>query len=699
MFLPQIRNIGTDRFIGTLSKPYLLTRLQRYRALIAGVYGYREWDGTSQMKPLSTSQKFLLGLGMQSGDNQIAIRQLAELQPQILSLYALIVVNACALAFTHYALAPAWLTLGVPSVLLPLCVARGIQWWRLRPDETSQAEAVRHLRRTSIVTVLLSIGFVSWGLTLDGYGGPYHQAHVVVFIAITVIACIFCLSYLPTAAFLATTVVMGAFIPYYLASGKPVFVAIALNVLFVTIVMVRIIVKSFLSFLELFDSQTETQRLVEENKRLAMTDSLTKLPNRRYFFQNLNCLLESSSNDHREFALAIFDLDRFKPINDSYGHTAGDRVLEEAGRRLRSFANEDVTVARLGGDEFGMLIRRPGTATEILALCDEVCEKLHIPVPLGDTQVIPGCSGGLVLYPTGGRTADELFDRADYALYHSKESRRGSTTIFSQEHEDAIRAERAIESALQSADLASEMEVHFQPILDTAFNTITLVEGLARWTNPTLGRVSPDRFIAAAERCGMIHTLTIVLLRKALADAVRLPPTVGLSFNLSSHDLVSPSTVISIIAAVHQSGFDPRRLTLELTETALMRDFEVAQGSIASLRAMGIKIALDDFGTGYSSLGYVHRLQLDKIKIDRSFLANIDSDVGRNVVITILDLCLNLKLDCIAEGVETKEQLLAVRSHGCRYVQGYLIGKPMSLGALLHELDVRATVRSDQLVA
>jgi diguanylate cyclase (GGDEF)-like protein len=651
------------------------------------------------MKSLSTVQKFLLGLGMQSGNNQIAIRQLAELQPQILPLYALILVNACALAFTHYDFAPAWLTLGVPSVLLPLCILRGVQWWRLRPDETSPTEAVRHLRRTSIVTVLLSIGFVSWGLTLDGYGGAYHQAHVIVFVAITVIACIFCLSHLPTAAFLATTVVMGAFIPYYLASGNAVFVAIALNVLFVTIVMVRIIVKSFLSFLQLLEAQIETQRLVEENKRLALTDSLTSLPNRRYFFQHLDFLLKNTDKDQPEFALAIFDLDRFKPINDSYGHTAGDRVLEEAGRRLGSFANEDVIVARLGGDEFGLLTRHPGTAQEILAICNEICERLHIPVPLADTQVTPGCSGGLVLYPSGGQSADELFDRADYALYHSKERQRGSTTIFSQEHEDAIRAERTIEAALQRADFASEMEVHFQPVLDTTFNAITFVEGLARWNSPTLGRVSPDRFIAAAERCGMIHTLTIALLRKALADAVQLPSTVGLSFNLSSHDLVSPPTVVSIIAAVRESGFNPRRLTLELTETALMRDFEVAQGSIASLRAMGIKIALDDFGTGYSSLGYVHRLQLDKIKIDRSFLANIHSDVGRNVVITILDLCLNLKLDCIAEGVETEEQLRAVRSHGCRYVQGYLVGRPMPLAALLHDLEARAAVRGNQLVA
>jgi predicted signal transduction protein with EAL and GGDEF domain len=232
--------------------------------------------------------------------------------------------------------------------------------------------------------------------------------------------------------------------------------------------------------------------------------------------------------------------------------------------------------------------------------------------------------------------------------------------------------------------------MHYQPILDTATDRITTVEALARWTSPKLGRVPPDRFIAVAERCGMIHSLTLLLLRKALADAVRLPAGVGLSFNLSSHDLASPETVLAILAAVRQSGLDPRRITLELTETALMRDFEGAQQAITLLRALGIKIALDDFGTGYSSLNYVHRLPLDRIKIDRGFMADVESDLGRSVVITILGLCGNLGVDGIAEGIETAEQLSAVRRHGCRYVQGYLIGMPRPMTELLDDLRMTA---------
>ncbi len=291
-----------------------------------------------------------------------------------------------------------------------------------------------------------------------------------------------------------------------------------------------------------------------------------------------------------------------------------------------------------------------------------------------------------------GRDADALFDRADYALYHSKEHHRGKTILFSQEHEDAIRAKQIVETALRTADLSAEMTMHYQPILDTNTGKIAFVEGLARWTSPQLGRVSPDRFIAAAERCGLIHDMTLLLLRKALADGTRLPPGIGLSFNLSAQDLASPETVLAILAAVRASGFDPHRLTLELTETALMRDFDQAKAAIRMLRALGIEIALDDFGTGYSSLGYVHSLPLDKIKIDRSFMAGIDTDLGCSLVSTILDLCRNLGLEGVAEGIETAEQLDAARRQGCRYMQGYYVGKPMPIDDFLHRLNPDQTV-------
>ncbi|MBE7197654.1 MAG: EAL domain-containing protein [Parafilimonas terrae] len=638
------------------------------------------------MRFLSFSRPALIATPSGPGNDLTAVRQLVELRKQVPTLYGLLSINACALALTHAALAPTILTLGLPGLLVVICLVRAIQWMRMRPEAFDETRARRQLRQTTVLTAIFSTLFVSWAMALNAYGGPFEQGHVAIFVAITVIGCIFCLTHLPVAALLVTGIVMSVFLFCCITSQNRVFLAIAMNTAFVTAVMVRVLNNNYRAFVALVASQAEASRLSEENARLAHTDSLTGLPNRRYFFQKLDELIRASAEDETRFALAIFDLDRFKPINDTYGHIVGDRVLATTGRRLAAFASADVTVARLGGDEFGMLVRSPGPPDEIIAFCDTICAALQKPIRLRNLRVVMGCSGGLAKYPRAGREADALFDRADYALYHSKEHRRGKTTLFSQAHEDAIRVERAVESALRSADLAAEMEMHYQPILDTVAGEIVLVEALARWTSPALGRVAPDQFIAAAERCGMIHTVTLTLLRKALADSARLPPEVGLSFNLSAQDLVSPETVAAILAAVRESGLDPRRLTLELTETALMHDFEQAKQAITTLRTLGIQIALDDFGTGYSSLGYVHCLPLDKIKIDRSFVADIDTNLGCSLISTILNLCGNLGIIGIAEGIETVEQLEAVRRYGCRYVQGYLIGKPMPMPDLLHRL-------------
>ena len=622
-----------------------------------------------------------------------APRQVAELRKQIPTLYGLLSVNTWTLAATHLDTAPIVLSVIFPIFAILICIVRAATWWRMRPETLTEAQAIRQLNVTTGLTGVLSMMFVAWAMALRDYGGAYEQCHVAIFISVTIIACTFCLTHLPAAAYVSTGTVLGVFIVCCLLSGNDVFLAIAVDTAFVTAVMVRILTKNYLAFVELVASKAEASRLSDENARLAHTDSLTGLPNRRYFLQHLEDLTRTCAAEERRFALAIFDLDQFKPINDTYGHTVGDRVLTEAGRRLIRFAGPGVILARLGGDEFGALIHDPGSPEEVIAFCDRICAALQEPMRLDEFRVVAGCSCGLAKFPSAGQEAASLFDRADYALYHSKQHRRGTTTLFSQVHEDAIRAERAVETALRTADLPAEMRMHYQPILDTATGAITLVEALARWTSPVLGPVPPDRFVAAAERCGMIHAVTLLLLRKALADCARLPPQVGLSFNLSAHDLAGPETVEAIIATVRASRIDPRRLTLELTETALMRDFEQAKTAIVALRSLGIKIALDDFGTGYSSLGYVHRLPLDKIKIDRSFMAAVDTEVGGSLIATILSLCRNLGLDGIAEGIETQEQREAARRHGCRYIQGYLIGRPVAIGELLVRLGTDEPLR------
>jgi diguanylate cyclase (GGDEF)-like protein len=625
-----------------------------------------------------------------STDPGIVIAQYGELKRQIPLLYALLILNASAVTYTHYDYAPKWLTLGATSVLIFISAFRLSAWtFFAEPTVTISADRARAmLRRTTLTAAPICVVFISWALVLDRYGGPFEHAHIAVFIAVTVIGCIFCLVHLPQAALLVNATVTAPYLIYYLFRGNPVFIAMALNIALVTSVMIRVLLNSFAGFTNLIRSQAslaaqqaEAQRLGADNARLALTDVLTGLPNRRFFFARLDELLRERKASGERFAVGVLDLDRFKLINDAYGHVVGDRLLVEVARRLSDLPDRHIVIARLGGDEFGLLVT--DEIDQVRAKGQHICDLLSRPFEIDDHQLSLGCSGGLAIFPDAGSTANELFDRSDYALYNMKSTRRGGCALFSAVHETRIRSERAMEAALQAADLDKELHVEFQPILCIETMKVFSVEALGRWTNPLVGTVEPGRFITAAERMGLMHPITITLFRKALADFAAIPAGIGLSFNLSAHDIVSPETIALLVEAIEQAGVDPERVTFELTETALMRDFDAAVVGINLLRKLGIAIALDDFGMGYSSLSYLNRLPLDQVKVDRSFIADMDEDSGRKIIAAILGLCGTLELDCIIEGVETDVQLRQVRSLGYRMAQGYLFARPMALPALL----------------
>ncbi|USI71449.1 putative bifunctional diguanylate cyclase/phosphodiesterase [Sphingomonas morindae] len=621
-------------------------------------------------------------------DDAVAVAQWREMRRQVPFLYALLIVNGAAVAYTHRAVAPLWLTLWAAVALASLSAVRMVHWLtvgtRQQPDGLG---ARRALRRTTLLSAVLAAGYVGWAVALDDYGGPMERAHVALFIAITVIGCIFCLICLPQAALAVTVIVTGAYLVHYLPSGDTVWTAIALNIAAVTLVMVQVMFNSFRAFTALVRSreelgarQAESERLGRENALLAHTDSLTGLPNRRYFLARLEAMLAERNASGGRFVVGVLDLDRFKPVNDTHGHVVGDRLLTQVGERLRGLATPSMLIARLGGDEFGMTL--VDDVDHAQAIGQSFCDALTMPFQLDDIRITIGCSCGLAAYPEAGTSAHALFDRSDYALYHAKSHGRGGAALFSLEHETAIRSERAIETALQEADLDAELDVHFQPIIDTAAMRVISVEALARWTSPLLGRVPPDQFIPTAERLGLIRAITLSLFRKASAAAAQLPQEIGLSFNLSALDIASPETIAALVEAITTGPVPAARITFELTETALMRDFDRAVAAMRRLRALGAQIALDDFGTGYSSLGYLRLLPLDKIKVDRSFAADLQDVSGRNIVTAIFGLCRNLALDCVIEGVESEEQLLRLQELGYRLVQGYLFARPMPLPAL-----------------
>jgi predicted signal transduction protein with EAL and GGDEF domain len=286
-------------------------------------------------------------------------------------------------------------------------------------------------------------------------------------------------------------------------------------------------------------------------------------------------------------------------------------------------------------------------------------------------------SVGIARFPAAATTPSQLFEQADHALYHAKEHRRGGTTIFSEEIESELTRSTMIEQLLRQNDLDREMTLHYQPIVDVTNHRVVSFEALARWRSTTLGDVPPSEFIPIAERSELVHTITLVLLGKALVDLQKTEPNVRVSFNLSACDLNSPDTMLAILAMIRRSAVSPRRLTFEITETAVIRDFDQARCALNDLKRLGVHLSLDDFGTGFSSLHCIHRLPLDKVKIDRSFVREIDIDTGaQDIVRSIVGLCRSLRLTCVVEGVETEAQSTVLRRLGCNVMQGYLYGRP-----------------------
>jgi diguanylate cyclase (GGDEF)-like protein len=613
-------------------------------------------------------------------------RELVEAQfdafsRQVPLLYFILSVNTIALAWTHFGLAPVSLTLVFPGVLVMACLVRCLVWLRRRNLAIEPAAAARSLQATVLLGSALGLLFLWWGLSLFPYGDTSHHGHVLFFIGITVVSCIFCLMHVRPAALLLTSAVIGPFVMFLMASGETIEMVIGLNLLLVTGAMIYILIICSAQFAAMVNGQVETRRLSNENFRLANIDSLTELPNRRQFFHRLSALAEKAGTANCGFIVGVLDLDGFKAINDLYGHGVGDRVLREAGARLLGLGDDTIFIARLGGDEFGIIVEAGLAPEQVLAVGARICSVFDASFSVGGVVAKVGGSVGFAVTPDAGTTADLLYERADYALYHAKANLRGQPVIFSKVHEIEIRRLGIIEQTLRQIDLDDELSLDFQPIINVDTPRLTGFEALARWHSPQLGPIPPDVFISIAERTELIGRITLVLLRKALAVVAGWPEELCLSFNLSMRDLLSQVTILRIVAIIEASGIDPGRIVLEVTETALMQNYDQVQESLRTLRSMGLKVALDDFGAGQSSLSYVHRLSLDKIKIDRGFIRNIATHENAcNIVKTVIDLCRNLKFDCVVEGVETAEQVDIVGRLGCSLMQGFFFSRPLPQG-------------------
>jgi diguanylate cyclase (GGDEF)-like protein/PAS domain S-box-containing protein len=427
---------------------------------------------------------------------------------------------------------------------------------------------------------------------------------------------------------------------------------------------------------------TERTRAEERVRHMARHDSLTGLPNRAAFRDEMEQALKRVRRGQMIAAMCL-DLDHFKNVNDTLGHLVGDKLLCAVAARLKDVVRETDTIARLGGDEFAVLqvgLDRPEAAS---SFAQRIITAINQPYDLEGHQVIVSTSIGIAISPNDGSTTEQLLRNADMALYRAKSDGRAVFRYFEPEMDQQLQARRSLEIDLRNAVQNGEFQLVYQPQVDAMTEEITGCEALIRWHSPSRGMVSPAEFIPLAEEIGLIVPIGDWVLKQACTEAVTWPKPVRVAVNLSPAQFKSRSVMQSVINALAVSGLAANRLELEITESVLLHDNEATLATLHQLRGFGIKISMDDFGTGYSSLSYLRSFPFDKIKIDRSFIKDI-SDKGdcAAIVKAVAGLGKGLGIATTAEGVETIEQLRKVRNEGCTEVQGYFFSAPQPAAKL-----------------
>lgn len=415
---------------------------------------------------------------------------------------------------------------------------------------------------------------------------------------------------------------------------------------------------------------------------LAFTDELTELPNRRRFQQKLNEELDAARLAGRECAVLYLDLDRFKQINDTYGHEAGDAVIAQfAARVTRNIRKRDFA-ARLGGDEFAVILTDSPSVGEVDKIARRILAAMRKPMHFDGKHIHASVSIGATHLDAACLEPRQALQRADFALFRAKESGRNNLQIFSHDMEERIRDRNALASDLREAVVNEHFQVCYQPLVSHETGAVLGVEAFVRWFHPERGAVPPMRFIPVAEEIGLIEPLGELILRRACADLLDLRP-LKLAVNISALQFGQRGFVETVRSVLEQTGFEPQRLELEITEQVFRNDPARTRETIARLRTLGVRIALDDFGTGLSSMAYLRDFPLDRIKIDRSFTREIgQSDKSLSLVAHMIELGGALGLSVTVEGIETSGQLELLRSRGLTEMQGHLFSQPLTLSEL-----------------
>ncbi|WP_404367098.1 putative bifunctional diguanylate cyclase/phosphodiesterase [Sphingomonas sp. MMS24-J45] len=625
--------------------------------------------------------------------------QYRTLRPQVPMMYLAIIINMAFLALVSARdvgnavfVAPALVGVTIIGRLI------GLHRTRHAVATATIPQMRRSMNTTLAAASVVALGLVVW-TALIARSGIEGRTYVALFTALCTISTASCLSSLPLAAYIV--IAMGT-IPVSLTlilTGDLLLVSMGTNILLIA----PLVIGKIYSQHERLRHLVETRSSITAEKRkvseLAYRDALTGLPNRRAFLDELARL--SAEQPHLPLAMGMIDLDGFKLINDTYGHRTGDALLMEAGRRFQELRIGDALVARLGGDEFAVLLRDVDTLAEARERIAKMGSAFVEPFIVGTQVFRLRASIGMAEELSQAETTLALINRADLAMYEAKRARTSDILLFTPDMEAMYRRRLLVEQALATSEENDLISLHYQPVVDAVTGRIIAFEALARWTHPTLGVISPAEFIPLAEQAGITRAMTMHLLSLALTAAAQWPDHVGLSFNLSGAELNTPSVADEILAVLKRHAFDPGRLSIEVTETALLGDFAAARSALAILQKGGVRILLDDFGAGYASIGYLRELQFDGIKLDGSLISSLmESPSARDLLVGVLHLCNAIGAPVTAEMVESAAQHDLLRTLGVQKLQGYFLSRPLTTeqAVVACDRDHRAALRNESSV-
>lgn len=574
-------------------------------------------------------------------------------------------------------------------ILLVFC--RLFAWFRRRRLDISPDAILKHLAGTLFFSAFFSFSFCVWCFYILRYE-PQDASYVMLFGSLASVGCAYGLSSFPKAARIPLFVLGLPISTGAMLTGQAGYVGLGIA-LFLIILLVSKVLTTHdqeLTQLSLSRSATEEERqravaaeasAVEERARatrIAFLDHLTGLPNRRSLMEALEKRLGSGVHGRPIGALAIIDLDGFKPINDAFGHGAGDAVLQAVGKRLTEGLTGPQECARLGGDEFAVLLPDCLSEDRAKVAGEKVLSVLSSPIPIDNREFTISGSCGLALLKCGD-SASEALVKADIALYDCKQRGKSAVGVFSSAMEVSRIRRLNIEDKLRDPAATSLISLAFQPIFQLASAKLSSFEALARWHLPDLGDVEPSEFIIAAEQIGVIKEISDSLFKRAVAEALTWPSWVTLSFNLSAPQLCAPGLAADMLGEISASGLDPRRVEVEVTETLLLVNFDAARRNLSQLRASGVRVVVDDFGAGYASISYLQEMQFDGVKIDGSLVRSATKAVhSYRLLKGVIELCANLAVPCVAEHIETNEQYNLLRELGCARGQGHLLGSAVN---------------------